>query len=153
VRLTVVGTARAGGPADDAVERLAIADAVRFTGPVPESELVSLLQSAAVVAVPSLYEGFSLPAVEAMACAAPLVTTDAGALPEVVGDEAGLRVPAGDVGELTAALRRVLDSPELGQRLGRAGRQRVLARYTWRTTAQRTADWYGEVLDRRSASC
>jgi glycosyltransferase involved in cell wall biosynthesis len=153
VRLTVVGTARPGGPAEEAVERLAIGDAVRFTGAVSESELVSLLQAAAVVAVPSLYEGFSLPAVEAMACGAPLVTTDAGALPEVVGEAAGLRVPAGDVGELAAALRRVLDTPALGEQLGRAGRRRVLDRYTWRTTAQRTADWYDEVLDRRGCSC
>jgi glycosyltransferase involved in cell wall biosynthesis len=114
---------------------------------------VALLQRAAVVAVPSLYEGFSLPAVEAMACGAPLVATDAGALPEVIGEQAGLRVRAGDVGELTEALRRVLDSPDLGERLGRAGRLRVLERYTWRTTAQRTADWYGEVLRGRGRSC
>jgi glycosyltransferase involved in cell wall biosynthesis len=152
VRLTVVGTARPGGPAAEAVDRLSIADAVRFTGPVPEAELVALLQGAAVVAVPSLYEGFSLPAVEAMACGTPLVTTDAGALPEVVGD-AGLRVRAGDVGELTGALRQVLDSPALGARLGAAGRQRVLERFTWRTTAERTADWYGELLERRARSC
>jgi glycosyltransferase involved in cell wall biosynthesis len=152
VRLTVVGTARPGGPAAEAVDRLSIGDAVRFTGPVPEAELVALLQGAAVVAVPSLYEGFSLPAVEAMACGTPLVTTDAGALPEVVGD-AGLRVRAGDVGELTGALRRVLDSPALGARLGAAGRQRVLERFTWRTTAERTADWYGELLERRARSC
>ena len=148
-QLTVVGTARPGGPAEAALERLALHDAVRFTGPVPEAELVGLLQRAAVVAIPSLYEGFSLPAVEAMACATPLVTTDAGALPEVVGEDAGLRVRAGDVGELTDALRRVLDSPELAARLGRAGRQRVLERYTWRGTAERTADWYHEVLDRK----
>ena len=153
VRLTVVGAARPGGPTEQAVDRLGVRDAVRFTGPVPEAELVGLLQRAAVVAVPSLYEGFSLPAVEAMACAAPLVTTDAGALPEVVGTAAGLRVPAGDVGELTAALRRVLEAPELGARLGRAGRQRVMAHYTWRTTAERTAEWYGEVLRRRGRPC
>ena len=152
-RLTVVGTARPGGPTERTIERLGLADAVRFTGPVPESELVSLLQRASVLAVPSLYEGFSLPAVEAMACAAPLVTTDAGALPEVVGEEAGLRVRAGDVDGLAAALRRVLDAPELGERLGRAGRQRVLDRYTWRTTAERTADWYAEVLGRSGRPC
>src|SRR3954447_5074479 len=75
VRLTVVGTARPGGPAELALDRLALRDAVRFTGFLPEPELVALLQSAAVVAIPSLYEGFSLPAVEAMACATPLVTT------------------------------------------------------------------------------
>jgi glycosyltransferase involved in cell wall biosynthesis len=153
VRLTVVGTARPGGPAEAALDRLALRDAVRFTGPVPQAELIELMQHAAVVAIPSLYEGFSLPAVEAMACATPLVTTDAGALPEVVGSQAGLRVKAGDVGELTSALQLVLDSPSLAERLGRAGRRRVLDRYTWRSTAQRTADWYEEILEKKGQSC
>jgi glycosyltransferase involved in cell wall biosynthesis len=152
VRLTVVGSARPGGPAESALDRLALHDAVRFTGPVPEAELVQLLQRAAVVAIPSLYEGFSLPAIEAMACGTPLVTTDAGALPEVVGTRAGLRVRAGDVGELTAALQLVLTSPSLAEQLGRAGRRRVLDRYTWRSTAERTADWYAETLDRTQAA-
>jgi glycosyltransferase involved in cell wall biosynthesis len=153
VRLTVVGTAKPGGPAVAALDRLALHDAVRFTGPVPEAELVELFQRAAVVAIPSLYEGFSLPAVEAMACGTPLVTTDAGALPEVVGTKAGLRVRAGDVGELTAALQLVLDSPSLAEQLGRAGRRRVLDGYTWRATAQRTADWYAGILDRKGTQC
>jgi glycosyltransferase involved in cell wall biosynthesis len=153
VRLTVVGSARPGGPAEAALDRLALRDAVRFTGAVPEAELVGLLQRASVVAIPSLYEGFSLPAIEAMACATPLVTTDAGALPEVVGSEAGLRVRAGDVGELTAALQRVLDSPALAEQLGRAGRRRVLDSFTWRSTAQRTADWYVDTLERRERPC
>jgi glycosyltransferase involved in cell wall biosynthesis len=153
VRLTVVGTARPGGPAEAALDRLALRDAVRFTGPVPEAELVDLLQRATVVAIPSLYEGFSLPAVEAMACATPLVTTDAGALPEVVGTKAGLRVRAGDVGELTAALQLVLDSPGLAEQLGRAGRRRVLDSFTWRSTAQRTAEWYAETLERKGRTC
>ena len=153
VRLTVVGTARPGGPAEAALDRLGLRDAVTFTGPVPEAELVSLLQRASVVAIPSLYEGFSLPAVEAMACGTPLVTTDAGALPEVVGTKAGLRVRAGDVGELTGALQLVLDSPSLGEQLGRAGRRRVLESYTWRATAERTADWYAEVLERKGLPC
>jgi glycosyltransferase involved in cell wall biosynthesis len=146
VRLTVVGSARMGGPAEAALDRLGLRDAVRFTGPVPEAELIDLLQRATVVAIPSLYEGFSLPAIEAMACATPLVTTDAGALPEVVGTKAGLRVRAGDVGELTAALQLVLDSPALAEQLGRAGRRRVLANFTWRATAQRTADWYAGIV-------
>ena len=123
---------------------------MRFTGPVPEAELVDLLQRAAVVAIPSLYEGFSLPAVEAMACATPLVTTDAGALPEVVGDEAK-RARAGDVGELTDALRRVLDS-DLAGRLGRRPAARPGALHV-AGTAERTADWYGDVLDRKARPC
>jgi glycosyltransferase involved in cell wall biosynthesis len=150
VRLTVVGTARPGGPAEAALDRLALRDAVRFTGPLPEADLVRLLQGAAVVAIPSLYEGFSLPAIEAMACGTALVTTDAGALPEVVGSKAGLRVRAGDVGELTAALQLVLDSPSFADQLGRAGRRRVLASYTWRSAAERTAEWYREVLERKA---
>jgi MMP alpha-(1->4)-mannosyltransferase len=153
VRLTVVGTARAGGPAEAALDRLALHDAVRFTGRVPEAELIGLMQRATVVAIPSLYEGFSLPAIEAMACGTPLVTTDAGALPEVVGSEAGLQVKAGDVGQLTAALAQVLDSPSLARQLGEAGRRRVLDAYAWRATAQRTADWYAEVLDRKGRPC
>ncbi len=153
VKLTVVGSARPGGPAQTALDRLALHDAVTFTGSVPEADLVGLLQQAAVVAIPSLYEGFSLPAIEAMACGTPLVTTDAGALPEVVGTQAGVRVKAGDVGELTAALRLVLDSPGLQEQLGRAGRRRVLASYTWRSTAERTAEWYREVLDREARPC
>jgi glycosyltransferase involved in cell wall biosynthesis len=153
VRLTVVGTARPGGPAESALDRLGLRDAVRFTGPLPEADLVALLQRATVAAIPSLYEGFSLPAVEAMACGTPLVTTDAGALPEVVGTQAGLRVRAGDVDELTAALRLVLENPSLQEQLGRAGRRRVLASYTWRSTAERTADWYAQVLERRGRPC
>ncbi|MGY1771108.1 glycosyltransferase family 4 protein [Blastococcus sp. SYSU D00813] len=151
VRLTVVGSARPGGPAQTALDRLALHDAVTFTGSLPEADLVRLLQQAAVVAIPSLYEGFSLPAIEAMACGTPLVTTDAGALPEVVGSQAGVRVKAGDVDELTAALKLVLDSPALQEQLGRAGRRRVLASYTWRAAAERTAAWYAEVLDRKKA--
>ncbi|MGY1829636.1 glycosyltransferase family 4 protein [Geodermatophilus sp. SYSU D01180] len=153
VRLTVVGTARPGGPAESALDRLGLRDAVRFTGPVSEADLVRLLQTATVAAIPSLYEGFSLPAVEAMACGTPLVTTDAGALPEVVGSQAGLRVRAGDVDELTAALKLLLEKPSLQEQLGRAGRRRVLAAYTWRSTAERTADWYAEVLERRGRPC
>ena len=153
VRLTVVGSARPGGPAEAAMDRLGLAGAVRFTGPVPQQELVTLLQRAAVVAIPSLYEGFSLPAIEAMACGTALVTTDAGALPEVVGSHAGVQVPAGDVERLAGALRLVLDHPALQAQLGRAGRTRVLESYTWRSTAERTADWYGDVLERRERAC
>ena len=147
LRLTVVGSAKPGGLAAVAVDRLGLTDAVRFTGPLPQAELVEVLQSATVAAVPSLYEGFSLPAIEAMACGTPLVATDAGALPEVVGD-AAVQVPAGDVDALAAALARVLDDPALQRHLGTAGRARVLENYTWRATAVTTAAWYEEVLAR-----
>ena len=60
---------------------------------------------------------------------------------------------AGDVGELTAALKLVLESPSLGEQLGRAGRRRVLDNYTWRATAERTADWYAQTLERKGRPC
>ena len=153
VRLTVVGSAKAGGLAATAVERLSLAEAVTFTGPLPQADLVGLLQRATVAVVPSLYEGFSLPAVEAMACATPLVTTDAGALPEVVGPHAAVQVPAGDVDRLAGALASVLDRPRLREQLGRAGRARVLEHFTWRSTAERTAAWYEQVLREVAAPC
>jgi glycosyltransferase involved in cell wall biosynthesis len=94
--------------------------------------------------VPSLYEGFSLPAIEAMACGVPLVATTGGALPEVVGPDgvAALAVPPGDPGALAAAVARILDGPGLARRLGTAGRARVLARFGWDRVAAATAGEY-----------
>ena len=115
---------------------------------VPEPELVELFGSAQVAVVPSLYEGFSLPAVEALACATPLVATTAGALPEVVGPDGvtALHVEPGDPEALAAAIGRVLDDPELAARLGAAGRARVVELFTWRAVAQQTVAWYRTVL-------
>jgi glycosyltransferase involved in cell wall biosynthesis len=148
VELVVVGRAKEGGAVDRALDRLELRDAVRFVQGVPEAELVALLGSAQVAVVPSLYEGFSLPAVEVMACATPLVATTAGALPEVVGPhgEAALHVPPGDPEALAAAVGRLLDDTELADRLGAAGRARVVERFTWRAVAEQTVAWYRAVL-------
>ncbi|HXV92720.1 MAG TPA: glycosyltransferase family 4 protein [Pseudonocardia sp.] len=145
--LVVVGTARADGPARRAVERHALGDAVRFVSGLDDTALAALLGSAEVAVVPSRYEGFSLPAVEAMATATALVATDAGALPEVTGPHghAALHVPPGDPAALAAAVGRILDDAALRARLGAAGRARVLEHFTWRRTAERTAAWYREV--------
>lgn len=155
VELVVVGTVRPGGATAATIERLGLADSVRFIAGVSEADLVALFQSAQVAVVPSLYEGFSLPAVEVMACATPLVATTAGALPEVVGPdgEAALHVRPGDPGALTAAIARVLDDDALAARLGAAGRTRVLERYTWRVVAERTAAWYQQCLAEEAVTC
>jgi glycosyltransferase involved in cell wall biosynthesis len=115
---------------------------------VPEASLVDLFASASVGVVPSLYEGFSLPAVELMSCATPLVATTAGALPEVVGPdgETALHVPPGNPEALAAAVGRLLDDPVLAARIGAAGRERVVQHYTWRTVAASTVAWYRSVL-------
>ena len=152
--LVVVGEPRGGSAAARAVERLGLEGAIRFRPGVSDSELVRLYAEASVVAVPSLYEGFSLPAVEAMACEAPLVATTGGALPEVVGPDglAALLVPPADPGALAAALGRLLDEAELGRRLGRAGRRRVLGRFTWARCAAGVVGQYRSVLAGHAAS-
>jgi glycosyltransferase involved in cell wall biosynthesis len=149
VELVVVGKPREGGSAERTIARLGLEGAVRFVNGVAEAALVDLFGSAQVAVVPSLYEGFGLPAVEAMACATPLVATTAGALPEVVGPDgvAALHVPPGDPEALALAIGRLLDDAELAARLGAAGRARVLDRFTWRAVAEQTVQWYRACLD------
>ena len=148
VELVVVGKTTDGGTAHRALDRLGLQDAVRFVSGISEAQLVDLFGSAQVAVVPSLYEGFSLPAVEALACRTPLVATTAGALPEVVGPhgETALHVPPADPEALAAAIAAILDDPVLAARLGAAGRARVLERFTWRAVAHQTVAWYRSCL-------
>jgi glycosyltransferase involved in cell wall biosynthesis len=141
VELLVVGSVKKGGAVARTVVRLGLEDAVRFVHGLTEQQLVEVFGSAHVGVVPSLYEGFSLPAVEMMSCATPLVVTTAGALPEVVGDAALLVAPR-DAEALAVALGRVLDDDELAARLGAQGRARVVELFTWRAVAERTVAWY-----------
>jgi glycosyltransferase involved in cell wall biosynthesis len=115
---------------------------------VPDERIVELYAEAELAVVPSLYEGFSLPAIEAMCTGTPLVATDGGALPEVTGADGDtvLQCPAGDAGALAAAIARGLDDAELRIRVGAAGRQRVVDRWSWRRCAEMTVDQYREVL-------
>jgi glycosyltransferase involved in cell wall biosynthesis len=148
--LVVVGKRAEDGPVARAIERYGLDGAVRFVKGISDAELVDLVRGAQVACVPSLYEGFSLPAAEAMATGTPLVATTGGAIPEVAGadGETCLAVPPGDAGALAAALGRLLgpDGAGLRARLGAAGRARVLERFTWARAAQGTADRYREAL-------
>ena len=152
--LVVVGRARPEGQVAATIRRLGLEGAVRFVAGVTEARIVQLYAEAEVAAVPSLYEGFSLPAVEAMACGVPLVATTGGALPEVVGRDGttALLVPPGDAGALADALVRALGDEALRRRLGRAGRRRVLERFTWAATAAGTVEQYRALVDARPAS-
>ena len=153
VELVVVGRPTEGGRVARTIERLGLSAAVRCVSGISDDELARAYAQAQVAVVPSLYEGFSLPAIEAMACGVPVVATTGGALPEVVGDdgETGLLVEPDDPEALAAGIRRVLDDPVLAARLGRGGRQRVLGRYTWAATAKGTAEQYQVVLDEHRA--
>lgn len=153
VSLTVIGRAKEGGKSAKMIEQLGLADHIEFITGVPDERIVELYAQSELAVVPSLYEGFSLPAVEAMATSTPLVATTGGALPEVTGvdGETVLRCEPGDPDSLAAALRRGLEDPELRLRIGEAGRERVSRLYTWRHTAIRTVAQYREVLEMREA--
>ncbi|WP_329216744.1 glycosyltransferase family 4 protein [Streptomyces sp. NBC_01485] len=146
--LVVVGKRPQEGPVAQAIERYGLEGAVEFVKGISDPELVDLVRSAEVACVPSLYEGFSLPAAEAMATGTPLIATTGGAIPEVAGrdGETCLAVPPGDAGALAAGLSRLLDDPELRVRLGAAGRERVLDRFTWARAAEGTVARYREAI-------
>ncbi|MFE3329369.1 glycosyltransferase family 4 protein [Streptomyces sp. NPDC059176] len=152
--LVVVGKRAEDGPVARLIERHALSGAVEFVKGISDAELVDLVRSAQVACVPSLYEGFSLPAAEAMATGTPLVATTGGAIPEVAGPDGDtcLAVPPGDAGALAAALGRLLGDPPLRRRIGEAGRDRVLTRFTWARAAQGTADLYREAIAARAAA-
>jgi glycosyltransferase involved in cell wall biosynthesis len=152
--LVVIGKMKGRSPIPTLIERLGLEGSVTFVSGVTTDRIVELYAQAEVAAVPSLYEGFSLPAIEAMACGVPVVATTGGALPEVVGSDGdtGLLVPPADPSALAAGLRRVLDDADLRTRIGERGRARVLDRFTWRIAAARTVDQYRALLDEHRAS-
>lgn len=124
--------------------RLGVREAIIVTGYVPESDLVTLYSGAECFIYPSLYEGFGLPPLEAMACGVPVITSATSSLPEVVGD-AALTVDPLDVADLSRAIRRLLDDRPLRERLRAAGLARA-ATFSWAETARRTMEVYAEVL-------
>ncbi len=130
---------------------LGLGDRVTLTGRVSREELARLYNLHQLLVSPSLYEGFGLPAAEAMACGTPVVATTAGAFPEVIEDGvSGLLVPPADARALAGAIERALDDQELQRRLSEAGRQRIVERFSWRETAKQTLALYQEVRSPRS---
>ncbi|WP_410654889.1 glycosyltransferase family 4 protein [Amycolatopsis sp. lyj-112] len=146
--LIVVGKPKPDGPAARALADLGPDANVRFVSGLSDDELAHLIASAEIVCVPSLFEGFSLPAAEAMACGTPVVATTAGALPEVVGD-AGILVPPADPDALADAI-----SALLGDRRRRADLSAIsldaASTLNWRRTAEETANHYREILGQAS---
>jgi glycosyltransferase involved in cell wall biosynthesis len=121
--------------------QLSLADRVTFTRGLSDEALAALLASAEIAVVPSLYEGFSLPAVEHMASGTPLVASRTGALPEVTGDAAVLVTPGEDE-ELAAVLRRLHHSPAERDALAHLALRRVRERFAWSAVAEATAGQY-----------
>lgn len=143
--LLLVGQPQPGGATEQLMDQLGLRDCIECVRGISTEELVGYYAEATLAVVPSVYEGFGLPAAEAMACGIPLVTTTGGALPEVVGD-AALSVPVRDSEALAAAISQLLDSPAERALLGAAGRERMERMFCWRRSAERMVALYREVL-------
>ena len=143
--LTVVGKPSPGGPTEKLIGELSLGDKVRFVTGISDEDLAELVARTEVALVPSLYEGFSLPAVEHMASGTPLIASRTGALPEVVGDAATLVTP-GDPEELAAAIRRLQDSPRERERLSELAVARVQERFAWSAVARATVAEYRRAI-------
>lgn len=148
LKLVLIGRLKEGSIAQRTIEELGLWDAVEFVSGVSDERIVELYNESACAVVPSLYEGFSLPAIEAMATGCPLVATTGGALPEVTGSdgETCYSVAPADSEALATGIRRALDDPEGSARIGAAGRDRVITRWSWRNTAERTVEHYRALL-------
>jgi glycosyltransferase involved in cell wall biosynthesis len=155
VELVVAGKLARNGAVARALETLGVEERVRFVDGLSDEALARLLASGEVAVVPSLYEGFSLPAIEAMACGTPLVATRTGGIPEVVGADGSCAtlVAPGDAEELAAAISGLLEDPRRRAHMGEAGRRRVHREYTWRAVARATADCYEAAVAAGSRSC
>ncbi|MBM3172342.1 MAG: glycosyltransferase family 4 protein, partial [Chloroflexi bacterium] len=145
IQLLIVGKPLQNGYTEGLLESLGISDCVTYTGQIDTPELVRQYSMATMLVVPSVYEGFGLPAAEAMSCGTPVVSTTAGALPEVVGD-AGMLVPPANTGALIEAITALLDNPAKRKHLAEMGHKRVTQMFNWQSTAKYTADLYKEAI-------
>ena len=139
--LVLIARPKPGGDTEALIEQLGLRDRIRFVGDASHEQINRLYAESAVAVVPSLYEGFGLPAVEAMAAGIPLVSTDGGALKEVVG-EGGLQVRAGDSAALADAMQHVLSDSELAQALAKRGLARARQQFCWSVCAGQMVDLY-----------
>lgn len=152
IRLTVIGQPKKDGIIENLVAKLGVSDMVHFTGRIANEEFADYYARSTIAVVPSLYEGFGIPAAEAMASGVPLISTSGGALPEVVGD-AGMIVPPGNAEALARAITHLLDSPGDRKKYAQAGLERVSSVFSWKKAAQEVVDVYREAMNghRRSS--
>jgi glycosyltransferase involved in cell wall biosynthesis len=148
LKLVVVGKTLGDGETEKYINRLGITTDVSFKDQIDTGELIGLYRSATLVAVPSTYEGFGLPAAEAMSCGAPVVSTTAGALPEVVGD-AGILVQPADSPALAEAIKYLIDNPYKRLEYSEKGRNRILEKFNWANAAKNTVDVYSQAIENR----
>ncbi len=150
LKLKVIGRLREGNTTDE-LKAFGILDKVEFVGGVTDEQIAEIYAEATIAISPSVYEGFGFPCGEAMSCGTPVIATTGGSLPEVVGD-AGLIVPHSNPPALARAIGEMLDNKDLRDRLGHAGRERILANFKWERAAREVTDIYRQTIldaDRR----
>ena len=146
IHLVVLGKINADGESQQLINRLGIQAQIRFVSGVSTDELVTLYAETSLVVVPSIYEGFGLPAGEAMACGVAVISTKGGALPEVVGD-GGILVPVRDPEAIASAVADLLDHPEKAKALGLKARSRILDKFSWQVAAASMTQTYQHIID------
>jgi len=148
IKLTVIGSAPPESEQAKLVREYGLEDRIHFTGKIEREELLRLYASAEIAVVPSLYEGFGLPAAEAMSCGLPVISSTAGALPEVVGKDGstGILVPPADSTALATAITQLINDPQRRSKMGKAGRKRVEDNFSWKQAAIKTVQVYEEFL-------
>jgi len=142
--LIVIGKLR-DGPTSKELVKKGIKDKVKFISDLTSRQIAELYAESTIAISPSVYEGFGFPAGEAMSCGIPLISTNGGSLPEVVG-ESGIIVPHSNPHELQKAIKELLLSPEKREELGEKGRNRVLEKFTWKRAAKELVDVYKEAI-------
>ncbi len=134
--------------AAELIKKTGVEKRVTFTGKVDQKTLVSLYSRATVLVMSSLYEGFGLPAAEAMACETPVIVTRAGALPEVVDSSCGVLVEPGNSEELREAIMNILKDSESRKRMGKNGRKKAVNNFSWPVAARNTLEVYRDVINK-----
>ena len=144
LELIVIGKLR-DGPTSKELNKRGIKNKVKFVSDLTSNQIAKLYAESTIAVSPSVYEGFGFPAGEAMSCGIPLVSTNGGSLPEVVGD-AGIIVNHSDPASLYQGIKQLLDNDEKRLVYGKMGRKRVLDKFTWKRAAQELVNVYKEAI-------
>ena len=145
LEVLIVGKPKAGGVTERLIDRLGIKEHLIWVSGISTEQLVRYYAEAEIAVIPSIYEGFGLPAGEAMACGVPVISTQGGALPEVVGD-AGILVPVKDSVAIAQALKELLNNEVKRKHFAQIGRQRIEGMFSWDRVAVQMADYYHSVI-------
>ncbi|ETR72022.1 MAG: glycosyl transferase group 1 [Candidatus Magnetoglobus multicellularis str. Araruama] len=144
IHLYVVGSPKPDGIIEEHIRQKQLQSNVHFLGRIDQHTYNIQYAKAGMAVIPSLYEGFGLPAGEAMACAVPLISTRGGALPEVVGN-AGILVEPGNTKKLVSKIQYLIDHPVAAEKLGQSGYKRVHQEFTWNKAAEKVIDVYSRL--------